>query len=86
MSNRVPAAGCRVRLAGTDLAGYVLLASAVPAHPRRTRGHVLVECSRPTLMIETLLPAGNYSPGDVIRVELIPSDTMTSCACERQAW
>jgi uncharacterized protein (DUF427 family) len=48
-------------------------------------GVVLAESSRPTLLFETMLPVRMYLPSDDVRVELIPSDTHSTCAYKGHA-
>ena len=48
-------------------------------------GHLLAQCSRPTLLFETMLPTRYYLPPGDIRAELTPSGTRTYCAYKGQA-
>jgi uncharacterized protein (DUF427 family) len=42
-------------------------------------GEVLAESRRPLLLFETSLPVRFYLPADDVQVELLPSDTLSSC-------
>jgi uncharacterized protein (DUF427 family) len=42
-------------------------------------GELLAESRRPLLLFETTLPVRYYLPADDVRVELLPSETRTSC-------
>ncbi len=48
-------------------------------------GELLAESSRPVLLFETLLPTRYYLPREDVRVELVPSQTTSTCAYKGHA-